>query len=396
MSYYTAAMNVGTAASQSVGETGFSTITQNVTGTNNQKILVIWRTAIHDGGSGGNLYSFAASDKINCSTGQIRSVYNGADRHWFCWVTITGSGSYSVTFNEITYAIFGWETIYYNNRQKLVGTTAPDIGTPDISATEILSVHNEGNTPSGGIKFSDLYKGGSYVPNNSVNANIPTSGSISYGDFVNTNKTCANRGDGSDTLENIVITAGIAGSTTSSGGGGGKGGGTTYTFNYRIGYGEANSGYGDSGDLGSITGDGKYRGLGLGSYSTNPDREITAAFVGITGSSTTNNYVTQGTENFRIRFSQRADNATYEGLGGTHTSGSATASNSVANWQQCFWCNVDDNTGQYGMLDIDDATLTNYEHGSNNNYSDLVWTHSGITQMISGETYVLAFLDWDV
>ena len=48
------------------------------------------------------------------------------------------------------------------------------------------------------------------------------------------------------------------------------------------------------------------------------------------------------------------------------------------------------------MLDIDDATLTNYEHGSNNNYSDLVWTHSGITQMISGETYVLAFLDWDV
>lgn len=391
MAYIPLAMNANTAAHSNVGSGNTATsITQaaNV----GDKIMVLWPTWSRNGI--GTTSSFTSSNLSGCTVGTIRSVYNGQDRHYFCWVTITSS-SWSFRMTEHTYLSFGYGTINYYNRQDCTNSGVSKIPTSSITASKINTEFNSG---TGNVGLSN-YMEGNKVPNTHTNDAVPEYGSVAMSNFGGAAKIATSTQTGGDAslsrLSSITFTAGLTGNTTTTSH---EKAGTLYTHNYSSGFsaGNANTvqnGYlakGNATDKKSSTEGPLVNGFGNRTNygSANFVRIATSTY---TGPNTNSN--PQPHDRFQIRLHTDENSSGFHGTGRS-SAGSSSGSSSAAGYEQIFLVATDNTVDEYHMWDVDDATITNTTL-SGNDYSDMVWTNNATTLQHNQE-YFMMFLQWDV
>ena len=391
MAYIPLALNFNTAASSSTNSNGSATTMQQ-TALTGDKLCVIWNTDTR-GGSYGNTNRLDILSTSGCTVGTIRSVGNGTNRHYFCWVTITANdwtfAAREKSLELIDVGDFHTTLIWYHritvsDDLQVGGKIGTDVQASDMTIQFSSGQHRQGLS---------LYRpGNNATPNTHAHHGIPeNAGEIKYSQFQNAfrhrtsrqndQSNAANRSDGSvSNLSSMVYTAGVSNAFTTQGGGKG---GTLYNWNIDHGFSNSASGY--SPTLGSISNGGRVSGLGDHPRDNGANFSRVASYrnVQTTTSSTPN--PTQ----FQLRLHSLENGSGFEGTGRTST-GSGSASSSVAGWNKLFIVEVDDAVLRYTLLDIDSATTTNYTH-TNNDYSDIVWTSGGFS-MSSGKEYMMMFL----
>ena len=396
MAYIPLAMNASTlAGSNIVGAAVASTALLQAANVGD-KILVLWPTRTR--AFGGTTSGFTNIAISGCTVGTIRNVYNGTDRHYFCWVTIT-SASWSFQFRETSYIYSPYITLYYQHQQSCSNSGVTKIPTSSISVSKINTEFNSG---TGNVGLSG-YKEGNKVPNTHTNMSIPEqSGSVSMSNFGGAAKHSTSTQAGGDSslsrLSSIVFTSATTGSTTTTSH---EKAGTLYTHNYSYGFsagttGTVTNGYiakGSAVDKKSSTEGPLVNGFG------NRTNYGSANFVRIATSTYTsnNNAQVQAADKFHIRLHTDESSSGFEGtgrstgaVGGSAGSGSST----VADYDQIFMVATDDTCDEYHMWDIDSCTVTNYTQ-SGNDYSDIIWTNDAMT-LVDGQEYIMLFLQWDV
>ena len=396
MSYIPVAMNANTTAHVNAGS-GSTVTTLTQAAQVGDKLCILWPTATR--AAYGTTYGFSLSGLTGCtSTGPIRSVYNGTARHYFCWVTITAA-SWSFIGTETSFVSFGGfgGGISYFHKQACTNSGAGSeasmpVSQSNIKASDMTANFSLANNLQGLSKYR---AGGGATPNTHAHHNIPeNSGEIKYSQFEDSlkHKTAtqdddsgqAQKADGSlSKLSSLVYTAGVSNTSTFTAGG--KGGGL-YHWDIRHGYAHSSSGYTASGSASNGA-----RCSGFGDHAR--DNGAFFSRISATNFVTTSSSTAPAPVGFTMRLHSLENGSGFEGTGRTST-GSGSASSTVAGWDQLFIVAVDNDVAQYTMLDIDDATTTNYTN-TNNDYSDIVWTSGGFTH-ISGREYMMMFLKWDV
>jgi hypothetical protein len=368
------------------------------TATTGDKICVLFRTITAVSGgvvAYGLTTAFTLESMVGCTKGTIRSVNNGDDRHYFCWVTITDN-DWTFRARETTLkSLGGFGGVITFFHRITVSDDIQEGGKIDsthIAASDMTLQFSSGQHRQG----LSLYRSGNNAtPNTHAHHGIPeNAGEIKFSQFANAfrhrtatqndQSNAANKSDGSMTnLSSMVYTAGVSNAFTTQSGGGKGGGGTIYNWDIDHGFSNAASGY--SPTLGSISNGGRVSGLGDHPRDNGANFSRVASYrnVQTTTSSTPN--PTQ----FQLRLHSLENGSGFEGTGRTST-GSGSASSSVAGWNKLFIVEVDDAVLRYTLLDIDSATTTNYTH-TNNDYSDIVWTSGGFS-MSSGKEYMMMFL----
>ena len=395
MSYIPLAMNANTSAHVNTGS-GSTVTTLTQAAQVGDKLCILWPTSTRVGFGYGNTAGFALSGLTGCtSTGPVRSVYNAVDRHYFCWVTITAaSWSFIATETSIqSFGGFGGYIAYYHKQTCTnSGAQAMSVTQSHIQSSDMTSNFSGNNYLQGLSKYR---AGGGATPNTHAHHNIPeNSGEIKYSQFEDsmrhktatqndTSTTSFKSDDSLSKLSSLVYTAGVSNTSTFTAGG--KGGGL-YHWDIRHGYAHSSSGYTA---LGSASNGARCSGFG------DHARDNGAFFSRISATNfvTTSSSTAPAPVGFAMRLHSLENGSGFEGTGRTST-GSGSASSTVAGWHQVFIVAVDNDVAQYTMLDIDDATTTNYTN-TNNDYSDIIWSSGGFTH-ISGREYMMMFLKWDV
>lgn len=374
-----------------------TTITQDVM--INQKLLVIWRTNSHSGTYGTSDGLLTTISSVNCSVGTKRTMYTGTDRIFLCYVTIGNSATnWSFTLQERTYIPlgFGGGTLNYYHRQSVIAgdqlITNPSLANAKAKYKGTLAQASE-------VKFSEMYPGVGIRPGWKDSSIISNEGEISASHYNQPQGIASDINGDLDQLNGGYIVAGAKSTNRTYTTSGGKGT-TMYHHEYDIGY-AISSSWGEN--MGSMPNP-SYVGLGEnGLGGGNSDRAITAFMTRNWFSSTTNDYTQNVTGNkLHIRFNTGGTNNYWNGLGSLSASSSGTSqsgNSSTAGWHQLVI--AEDDTGlsvsngqrAYTILDIDDATITAYDH--TNDYVDVVWSNVGMT-FEEYKQYNFVFLDWDV
>lgn len=388
MSYIPLAMNAATAASSSAS--GSTTNYLYQAADVGDKILVLWPTKTrYSTAVYGSTTGFTVPTVSNCTVGTIRNVYNGQDRHYFCWITITGS-SWSFSARETSYYNFEMGSITYHHYQSCSNnsgatTKVPTFSQGNIAASRLSTEWNGGSYP---VVLSDYLEGGK-VANTDMHQGLPekSSAGVSYsqlgGRAALRTGTETGGNNSLSQLASLVFTAGNITTTTETGGGKG---GTIYTHNVTHGYANSSSGYLSNG---SVTDNSRISGFGDHQWTNDANFSRIAMTAYQTGSTSS---TAPNPDSFHIRMHTNENSSDFAGSGRSST-GSGSGSSTVAGWEQLFIVCVNDDVAQYHMLDIDDATVTNYTN-SGNDYSDMNWS-SG-TSLTSGREYIMMFLKWDV